>query len=97
MIPIGGDGTFLLASKLISDNKKPVLGINPLVPSKNTYFTLPYKYTTNIENIFEKLHSGEYELLMRSRIRTVMTGEGLYCRPFHIHEKGRAKGEKRIQ
>nr|XP_034195205.1 NAD kinase 2, mitochondrial-like isoform X3 [Osmia lignaria] len=40
---------------------------------------------------------GEYELLMRSRIRTVMTGEGLYCRPFHIHEKGRTKGEKRSQ
>ncbi|XP_034195192.2 NAD kinase 2, mitochondrial isoform X1 [Osmia lignaria lignaria] len=97
VIPIGGDGTFLLASKLISDNKKPVLGINPLVSDKNTYFTLPYKYTTNMESIFEKLHSGEYELLMRSRIRTVMTGEGLYCRPFHIHEKGRTKGEKRSQ
>ncbi|XP_050455383.1 NAD kinase 2, mitochondrial-like [Cataglyphis hispanica] len=33
---------------------------------------------------------------MRSRIRTTMTGEGLYQRPFHIHEKSRTRGERRI-
>ncbi|XP_011057473.1 PREDICTED: NAD kinase 2, mitochondrial-like [Acromyrmex echinatior] len=33
---------------------------------------------------------------MRSRIRTVMTGEGLYQQPFHIHEKSRTRGEKRV-
>ncbi|XP_017765286.1 PREDICTED: NAD kinase 2, mitochondrial-like [Eufriesea mexicana] len=34
---------------------------------------------------------------MRSRIRTVMNGEGLYRRPFHIHEKSRTQGEKRTE
>ncbi|XP_070161409.1 NAD kinase 2, mitochondrial [Polyergus mexicanus] len=33
---------------------------------------------------------------MRSRIRTIMTGEGLYRQPFHVHEKSRTRGEKRI-
>ncbi|XP_076249201.1 NAD kinase 2, mitochondrial [Calliopsis andreniformis] len=97
VIPIGGDGTFLLATKLITDNTKPVFGINPSVPTRSNIFTLPPKYTTNIESIFEKLHSGDYTLLMRSRIRTVMNGEGLYKRPFHIHEKSRTQGERRAE
>ncbi|XP_072767383.1 NAD kinase 2, mitochondrial [Anoplolepis gracilipes] len=33
---------------------------------------------------------------MRSRIRTIMTGEGLYRPPFHVHEKSRTRGERRI-
>ena len=97
MIPIGGDGTFLLASKLITDNTKPVFGINTILPPTISCFTLPSKYAVDTESIFEKLHSGEYTLLMRSRIRTVMHGEGLYRRPFHIHEKSRTKGERRAE
>lgn len=97
VIPIGGDGTFLLASKLITDNTKPVFGINTILPPTISYFTLPSKYAVDTESIFEKLHSGEYTLLMRSRIRTVMNGEGLYRRPFHIHEKSRTQGERRAE
>ncbi|XP_029163057.1 NAD kinase 2, mitochondrial-like [Nylanderia fulva] len=33
---------------------------------------------------------------MRSRIQTIMTGEGLYRQPFHVHEKSRTRGERRI-
>ncbi|XP_076288252.1 NAD kinase 2, mitochondrial [Lasioglossum baleicum] len=97
VIPVGGDGTFLLASKLISDNTKPVFGINPSVSSGSNVFTLPSRYTTDIESVFAKLRSGEYTFLMRSRIRTVMNGEGLYTRPFHIHEKSRIQGERRVE
>lgn len=98
VIPIGGDGTFLLSSKLITDNVKPVLGINPSIRSNdNNIFTLPPKYAMDIESIFDRLHTGKYTLLMRSRIRTVMNGEGLYRRPFHIHEKSRTQGEKRAE
>lgn len=95
MIPIGGDGTFSLASKLIRDNTKPVFGINPSVTNKENIFPLPSKYVADIESIFEKLLTGEYTYLMRSRIRTIMNGEGLYTQPFHIHEKGRTQGERR--
>ncbi|KAG5329363.1 NAKD2 kinase, partial [Acromyrmex heyeri] len=94
VITIGGDGTFLLASKLITNNKTPIFGINPH-PGIST-FTLPIEYSTDIERIFEKLYAGDYTVLMRSRIRTVMTGEGLYQQPFHVHEKSRTQGEKRI-
>ncbi|EGI63644.1 UPF0465 protein C5orf33 [Acromyrmex echinatior] len=94
VITIGGDGTFLLASKLITNNKTPIFGINPH-PGIST-FTLPIEYSTDIERIFEKLYAGDYTVLMRSRIRTVMTGEGLYQQPFHIHEKSRTRGEKRV-
>ncbi|XP_076387820.1 NAD kinase 2, mitochondrial isoform X2 [Megachile rotundata] len=97
VIPIGGDGTFLLASNMIQDNQKPVFGINPVASTKTDTLPLPYKYTTNIESIFEKLHSGEYQILMRSRVRTEMRGEGLYRRPFYIHEKSRIHGERRTQ
>ncbi|XP_017887741.2 NAD kinase 2, mitochondrial-like [Ceratina calcarata] len=96
VIPIGGDGTFLLASKLITDNQKPVLGINPNT-SKKSIFTIPPKYTVDIDVIFDKLRTGNYKLLMRSRIRTVMNGTGLYRRPFHIHEKSRTYGERRAE
>ncbi|KYN22960.1 UPF0465 protein C5orf33 [Trachymyrmex cornetzi] len=94
VITIGGDGTFLLASKLITNNKTPIFGINPH-PGIST-FTLPIEYNTDIERIFEKLYAGDYTVLMRSRIRTIMTGEGLYQQPFHIHEKSRIQGKKRV-
>ncbi|XP_016906324.2 NAD kinase 2, mitochondrial-like [Apis cerana] len=94
VVTIGGDGMFLLASKLITNNTKPVCGINPNISKKNT-FTLPSKYVTDIESIFEKLYRGDYDTLMRSRIKTIMVGEGLFRRPFHIHEKSREFGEKR--
>ncbi|XP_076766906.1 NAD kinase 2, mitochondrial [Xylocopa sonorina] len=97
VISIGGDGTFLFASKLIMDNTKPVFGINPCASSESNIFTLPSKYGADIESVFEKLRAGEYTLLMRSRIRTVMKGVGLYRRPFHIHEKSRTQGERRIE
>ncbi|CAK9805126.1 NAD kinase 2, mitochondrial [Anthophora plagiata] len=97
VVPIGGDGTFLLASKLIKDNRKPVFGINPNKTGRTNIFTLPSKYTMDIESIFEKLSTGKYTLLMRSRIRTVMNGEGLYRPPFHIHDKSRTQGERRIE
>ncbi|XP_077256291.1 NAD kinase 2, mitochondrial [Temnothorax americanus] len=95
VIAIGGDGTFLSASKLITSNKTPIFGINPHPGTSNT-FALPIDYSADIERIFEKLRAGDYVVLMRSRIRTVMTGEGLYRQPFHVHEKSRIQGEKRI-
>lgn len=94
VITIGGDGMFLLASKLITNNRKPVCGINPNISKKNT-FTVPSKYVADIERIFEKLYKGDYDTLMRSRIKTIMVGEGLFRRPFHIHEKSREFGERR--
>ncbi|KAK0085807.1 hypothetical protein PV325_004369 [Microctonus aethiopoides] len=54
IVPIGGDGTFLLTSKLITNNVKPMIGINP---NQEEYgnLTLPYKYSSDIATIFEML------------------------------------------
>ncbi|XP_020296448.1 NAD kinase 2, mitochondrial-like [Pseudomyrmex gracilis] len=96
VIAIGGDGTFLLASKLITNNKTPIIGINPH-PRTCNIFTVPVSDSgAEIERIFEKLHAGDFAVLMRSRIRTIMTGEGLYREPFHLHEKSRTQEERRI-
>lgn len=96
VLAIGGDGTFLLASKLITNNEKLMFGINPH-PGTSNSFTMPMKSSADIERIFEKLRKRDYTLLMRSRIHTIMTGEGLYRQPFHVHEKSRTRGERRIE
>lgn len=95
VIVIGGDGTFLSASKLITSNKTPIFGINPHPAASNT-FSLPIEHSVDIERIFEKLRAKDYIVLMRSRIRTTMTGEGLYRQPFHIHEKSHVQ-EKGVE
>ncbi|XP_011645827.1 NAD kinase 2, mitochondrial-like [Pogonomyrmex barbatus] len=96
VIAIGRNGTFLLASKLITNNKTPILGINPH-PGGNNTFTLPIECNGDIETIFERLRAGDYTILMRSRIHTIMTGEGLYEQTFHVHKKSRMQGEKRVE
>lgn len=77
IVPIGGDGTFLLTFKLVTNNVKPMIGINP---NQEEYgnLTLPYKYSSDIATIFEMLLGGEYTILMRSLIRTSMHGEEDY-------------------
>ncbi|CAK9806170.1 NAD kinase 2, mitochondrial [Anthophora quadrimaculata] len=95
ILPIGGDGTFLLASNMIFDDKKPIMGINSYPEKSEGFLLLPPKYTKNIPEIFEKLKVGHYNVIMRRRIRTTMLGDNIWDVPFHTHEKGRvAGGEK---
>ncbi|XP_033230805.1 NAD kinase 2, mitochondrial-like isoform X2 [Belonocnema kinseyi] len=94
VITTGGDGTFLAASKLIRDNITPLMGFNSTNSSSN--LTLPTQYTENVEKAFKKLFAGAYKLVMRSRIRTVMYGKGLYSHSFLVNEKNRTQGEKII-
>lgn len=94
-MPIGGDGTFLLASNLIFDNQKPVMGINSYPEKSEGYLLLSKKYTNNIPVIFEMLKAGHYNVLMRRRIRITVKGEEIWEAPFHMHEKGRFAGGER--
>ncbi|KAG7201642.1 hypothetical protein KM043_004374 [Ampulex compressa] len=97
ILPIGGDGTFLLASNLIFDNKKPIMGINSYPEKSEGFLMLPPRYTRNIPQIFEMLKAGHYGVLMRRRIRTTLRGEGIWkTTPFHMHEKGRVAGGERF-
>ncbi|XP_029052621.1 NAD kinase 2, mitochondrial-like [Osmia bicornis bicornis] len=92
ILPIGGDGTFLLASNLIFDNKKPIIGINSFPERSEGFLMLPPKYTKRIPEIFEMLRAGHYNVLMRRRIRTTIMGDNIWDPPFHAHEKGRVTG-----
>ncbi|XP_024877850.1 NAD kinase 2, mitochondrial [Temnothorax curvispinosus] len=96
VLPIGGDGTFLLASNLIFDNKKPIMGINSYPEKSEGYLLLSAKYTNAIPEIFEMLRAGHYNTLMRRRIRITLKGEEIWQPPFHMHEKGRIVGSDRF-
>lgn len=95
VLPIGGDGTFLLASNLIFNDKKPIMGINSYPEKSEGYLLLSAKYTNAISEIFEKLRAGHYGILMRRRIRITLKGEEIWQPPFHMHEKGRIVGGDR--
>jgi len=90
IIIIGGDNFFVLAAKLVMNNKIPICGINPH-PSTNENLSLPMEYSVDIDRIFEKLRAGNYKVLMRSRICTIMTGVGLHQRPIYAHERQRTR------
>lgn len=95
VLPIGGDGTFLLAANLIFDNKTPIMGINSYPLHSEGFLMLPSYYTKHISEIFELLKGGQYDVLMRSRIRTTLKGEGIWNPPFHMHEERRFLGVER--
>lgn len=94
MLAIGGDGTFLLGANLIFDNKKPIIGINSDPDSSEGYLMLQSNYSTNVTRIFDQLKNGQFEYVMRTRIRVVLQGEGIWSKPFHMHEKSRICGEE---
>lgn len=95
VLPIGGDGTFLLASNLIFDNKKSIMGINSYPIKSEGYLLLSARYTKNIPEIFEMLRAGHYNVLMRRRIRITLKGEEIWEPSFHMHEKARIAGGER--
>lgn len=96
VLPIGGDGTFLLASNLIFDNKKPIIGINSFPQQSEGYLLLSAKYTNAISEIFEMLRAGYYNILMRRRIRITLKGEEIWQPSFHMHEEGRIVGNRYV-
>lgn len=57
VIPVGGDGTFLVAASMVTDNQKPVVGFNSDPNRSEGYLCLPKKYSTNIRDAIERLNS----------------------------------------
>lgn len=94
MIAVGGDGTFLLAANLIFDNKKPIIGINSDPDMSEGYLMLDRQFTYDIPSIFDKLKTGSFDYLMRTRIRVTLKGKGIWGLPFHMHEKSRICGQE---
>lgn len=95
VLPIGGDGTFLLAANLIKDNQKPIIGINSDPSSSEGHLLLPPKFTDDIEGIFKYLRRGYYKKVMRTRIRITLKGDNVWAPISHLHEKRLTTGDKR--
>ncbi|CAG9829309.1 unnamed protein product [Diabrotica balteata] len=79
IIPIGGDGTFLMAASRVLDNKKPVIGFNSDPNRSEGYLCLPRKCSLSPEETIRKLKEGKFQWLMRSRIRITLEVEEKYC------------------
>uniref|UniRef100_A0A6P7FNM7 NAD(+) kinase n=1 Tax=Diabrotica virgifera virgifera TaxID=50390 RepID=A0A6P7FNM7_DIAVI len=71
IIPIGGDGTFLMAASRVLDNKKPVIGFNSDPNRSEGYLCLPRKCSLSPEETIRKL-------------KQVFMGETLSARVSHL-------------
>ncbi|XP_012269987.2 NAD kinase 2, mitochondrial [Orussus abietinus] len=97
IFPIGGDGTFLLASNLIFNSKKPIVGINPDPGSSEGFLMLHPKYSQNVPEIFYRLRNGQFKYLLRNRIRIKLQGDNIWGEAFHVHKQSRVAGPERIE
>lgn len=57
IVPVGGDGTFLLAASRVLDNKKPVVGFNSDPSRSEGYLCLPKRYSNEIQEAIERLQN----------------------------------------
>ncbi|XP_044264697.1 NAD kinase 2, mitochondrial [Tribolium madens] len=86
IVPTGGDGTFLLASSRIRDSTKPVIGLNSDPNRSEGHLCLPKKYSGDVRSAVEKLRSGEFDWLLRSRIRVKLISQKGDIVPKCLHE-----------
>ncbi|XP_073845223.1 NAD kinase 2, mitochondrial isoform X2 [Musca autumnalis] len=80
IVPIGGDGTFLLAAGRASplfaqsQQKTPIVGFNSDPQRSEGRLMLPKHYTENPADAVAKIKSGDFQWMHRSRIRTTLLG-----------------------
>lgn len=55
VVPVGGDGTFLLAASKVLDNAKPVIGFNSDPTRSEGFLCLPKKYSENVDEAVKRL------------------------------------------
>lgn len=55
IVPIGGDGTFLLAASKVMDNTKPVIGFNSDPTRSEGFLCLPKRYSENVDEAVKRL------------------------------------------
>ncbi|CAO1351210.1 unnamed protein product [Diamesa serratosioi] len=91
LIPVGGDGTFLLAasraSPLFIESSVPIVGFNSDPQRSEGRLMLPKQYTSNIKDAVKKILTGEFEWMHRTRIRITLLGvNGEAPVPIDLHE-----------
>ncbi|KAF5281825.1 hypothetical protein FQA39_LY05039 [Lamprigera yunnana] len=85
VMPLGGDGTFLLAASQIRDNKKAVIGFNSDPNKSEGYLCLPKQYSENVREAIDRLQRGDFSWLLRSRIRISLKGQNEFISAKHLH------------
>lgn len=98
LIPVGGDGTFLLAasraSPLFIESSVPIVGFNSDPQRSEGRLMLPKQYTSNIKDAVKKILTGEFEWMHRTRIRITLLGvNGKAPVPIDLHEYNTAPVE----
>lgn len=80
LVPVGGDGTFLLAAGRASplfaksQQKIPIVGFNSDPKHSEGRLMLPKRYSECPEDAVSKIKNGEFRWMHRSRIRTTLLG-----------------------
>lgn len=80
IVPIGGDGTFIVAAgRLIpvfsqKEKQTPIVGFNSDPKKSEGRLMLPKHYTEHPEDAIAKIKSGDFRWLHRTRIRTTLLG-----------------------
>ncbi|KAH8258481.1 hypothetical protein KR038_012040, partial [Drosophila bunnanda] len=80
IVPVGGDGTFLLsagrASPLfaLSQQKTPIVGFNSDPLHSEGRLMLPKHYSDNPADAVARIKSGDFKWMHRSRVRTTFLG-----------------------
>ncbi|XP_014103445.1 NAD kinase 2, mitochondrial isoform X1 [Bactrocera oleae] len=80
IVPVGGDGTFLLAAGRASplfaqsQQKTPIVGFNSDPQRSEGRLMLPKHYTENTADAVTKIKSGDFQWMYRTRIRTSILG-----------------------
>ncbi|XP_058463164.1 NAD kinase 2, mitochondrial [Malaya genurostris] len=94
VVPIGGDGTFLLAAgraspfMLDEGRQTPVVGFNSDPRRSEGRLMLPKYYSANISEAVKRILTGNFNWMQRSRIRTTLVGNTTTERPppIDLHE-----------
>uniref|UniRef100_A0A336M694 NAD kinase 2, mitochondrial n=1 Tax=Culicoides sonorensis TaxID=179676 RepID=A0A336M694_CULSO len=92
IVPVGGDGTFLLAAGRASPSfterqHTPVVGFNSDPKRSEGRLMLPKQYTSNIPDAVKKILTGDFKWMNRSRIRITLLGNNANIPyPIDLHE-----------
>jgi NAD+ kinase len=91
IVPVGGDGTFLLAASRATpffiENSVPIVGFNSDPQRSEGRLMLPKQYTSDVSDAVKKIISGDFDWMHRSRIRiTLLKFNGDTPVPVDLHE-----------
>lgn len=93
IVPIGGDGTFLLAASRAGSiyangsNKKPVVGFNSDPNGSEGRLMLPKQHSGEIDKAIKQMLKGDFQWQHRTRIRvTLLSANGKLPQATDLHE-----------